>query len=114
MTANEGNELIKLCVIMIILFLLISGVIAVFTQVDAFGRGAVDTVVMSVAPMDLRHYSGHYNGAGIHTLVATGLPVYFGINEIHNMAEARASFSALQSYTVTWQEVGGSERLVVS
>jgi hypothetical protein len=114
MGANEGNELIKLGVIMIVLFVLVAGVVAVFTQVDMFGRNAVESVIVASAPADLRHYNGRYNGSGIHTLVAQGLPVFWGTNEITTMAQARASFSALRSYTVTWQEVGGIERLVVT
>jgi hypothetical protein len=114
MGANEGNEMIKLGVAIILLFLLIAGVIAVFVQVDMFGRNAVESVVVASAPADLRHYAGRYNGAGIHTLVANGLPVFSGATEITTMAQARASFSALRSYMVTWQEVGGLERLVVT
>ena len=114
MAMQEGNELIKLCVVMIVLFLLVAGVVAVFSQVDLFGRSAVDSVVEAAAPIELRHYAGRYNGSGVHTLVANGLPVFSGVNEISSMAQARASFSVLRAYTVTWQEVGGIERLVVS
>lgn len=114
MAINEGNELIKLCVVMIVLFLLVAGIIAVFIQIDTFGHNAVDGVITAVAPMNLQHYAGRYNGSGIHTLVANGLPVYVGTTEISSMTQARASFSALRSYTVIWQEVSGLERLVVS
>jgi len=114
MGANEGNELIKLGVVIIVLFLLVAGVVAVFTQVDMFGRNAVESVVSASAPAELHHYIGRYNGSGIHTLVAQGLPVFSGATEITSIAQARASFSALRSYTVTWQEVGGIERLVVT
>jgi hypothetical protein len=114
MGTNEGNEMIKLGVVLIILFILVAGAVVVFSQVDMFGRSAVDSVIVASAPEDLRHYAGRYNGAGIHTLVAHGLPVFSGATEITSMAQARASFSALRSYTVTWQEVGGLERLVVT
>jgi hypothetical protein len=114
MAANEGNELIKLCVTIIVLFLLIAGVTAVFAQIDAFGRGAVETVTLSVASAELRHYAGQYNGAGIHTLVASGLPVHSPAGGCISLTDARNAFSALRSYTVTWLEIGGSERLVVS
>ena len=114
MAINEGNELIKLCVVVIILFLLAAGIVAVFIQVNDLGHNAVDSVITAVAPMDLRHYAGRYNGSGIHTLVANGLPIFSGATQISTMAQARASFSAMRSYTVTWQEVGGAERLVVS
>jgi hypothetical protein len=114
MSGNEGNELIKLCAVMIILCLLITSVVAVFSQIDRFGRNAVGYAVTAAAPADLRHYAGRYNGSGIHTLVASGLPVYSGAAKISGMAQARSNFSTLRSYTVTWQEAGGSERLVVA